>query len=118
VLSATKELEPGSRAMLLLAEGLFRLDVVISRDTLRTVVRNLSSGSLKLQHGPAPQQEAGSFAFGEIAGYEPSRTQLEFALGAGQDRVTVESVIATLRYAEKGTVRVTAQAIVRHAPAG
>ena len=30
--------------MILLAEGLFRLDVVISGDTLRTVVRNLSSG--------------------------------------------------------------------------
>jgi hypothetical protein len=34
VLSASTEIEPGARAMLLLAEGLFRLDAAVSGDTL------------------------------------------------------------------------------------
>lgn len=114
VLSASKELEPGARAMLLLADRLFRLDVALSGDTLRTVVRNLSSGELELSR---EQREGGpSVAFGEIAAYEPSRTELGFSLGTGSDRVSVEATIATLKFAERGMIRVTAQALVRQAP--
>jgi hypothetical protein len=112
VLSATKELEPGARAMLLLAEGLFRLDVRVSGDTLQTTVRNLSPGELEM--GGSPRSDpGGGLAFGEAAIYEPGRSGLEFVLGSGGDRVTVSAVIATLRFAERGTVRVTTQAIVR-----
>ena len=42
--------------MLLLAEGLFRLDVAISGDTLRTYVRNLSSGPLQMRGGADESQ--------------------------------------------------------------
>jgi hypothetical protein len=103
--------------MLLHADGLFRLDVVISGDTLRTVVRNLSTGDLEINNGPAGAADAASLAFGEVAVYEPSRTQLDFSLGAKDDRVTVEAVIATLKFAARGTIQVTAQAIVRQASA-
>ena len=102
--------------MILLAEGLFRLDVVISGDTLRTVVRNLSSGDLNVDRESASDSGA-SLAFGEIATYEPGRAGLEFTLGRGGDRVGVKVTSATLRFPERGTVRVTAQAIVRPAPA-
>jgi hypothetical protein len=115
VLSASKEVEPGARAMLLLAEGLFRLDAAITGDTLRTVVRNLSAGELDLDNAPG---EGGlNVAFGEVAAYEPSRTELRFSLGTGDDRVSVKVTIATLKLAERGTIRITAQAIVRQAPA-
>ena len=103
--------------MLLLAEGLFRLDVVIRGDTLRTVVRNLSSGELAMEGGPA-SDAGGSIAFGDAAAYQPGRSSLEFALGSGADRVEVSVVIGTLRFAERGTVRVSAQAIVRTASEG
>jgi hypothetical protein len=101
--------------MLLLAEGLFRLDVVISGDTLRLVVRNLSTGELTME-SPGAGYAGVSIGFGEIEPYEPTKTTLEFALGAGADRVAVSTVLGTLRFAERGTVRITAQAIVRKAP--
>jgi hypothetical protein len=102
--------------MLLDADGLFRLDVIIAGDTLRTVVRNRSSGELTMDGDTVAGQEGPSFAFGEVAAYEPSRTALAFALGAGEDRVDVDVDISTLRFAERGTVQVTAQAVVRPAP--
>jgi hypothetical protein len=112
VLSGTKQLEPGARAMLLLAEGLFRLDIVLSDDTIKTVVRNLSSGELKTHidhdaHGPI------GIATEEAESYMPGRTRLDFALVERAERVTVEVLIATLRFVERGTVQVTAQAIIR-----
>jgi hypothetical protein len=114
-LSATKELEPGFRAILLLAEGLFRLDVLVSGDTLRTVVRNLSAGELVTD--AQPSADAGvSIGVGDVAAYEPGRTQLSFTLGTGSDRVLVSATVATLRFADRGKVRVTGQAIIRHAP--
>ena len=101
--------------MLLLAEGLFRLDVVVSGDTLRTVVRNFSPGELVSEH--LPGADAGSsLGFGEIAAFEPGRARIGFALGDGADRVSVDATIGTLRYVERGTVRVSAQAIVRRQP--
>jgi hypothetical protein len=113
VLSASKELEPGARAMILAAKDLFRLDVVLSGDTLRTVVRNLSAGELSLD---TPSEAPESFGFGEVAVYEPGVASLSFSLGSGRDRVSVNATIAILRFAARGTVRVTAQAIVRDDP--
>jgi hypothetical protein len=115
-LSASRELEPGFRAAILLAEGLFRLDVTVAGDTLRTVVRNLSAGELTMD-GDAARRPGASIGFGEVAAYEPSRTTLAFALGPAGDRVKVDVTIATLRFADRNIVRVTAQAIVREAPA-
>jgi hypothetical protein len=43
----------------------------------------------------------------------PSRVERDFELGEGDDRVSVEATIATLRFTERGTVQVTAQALVR-----
>ncbi len=98
--------------MLLLAEGLFRLDIVLSDDTIKTVVRNLSSGELTTHidhdaHGPI------GIATEEAERYIPGRTRLDFALVERAERVTVEVLIATLRFVERGTVQVTAQAIIR-----
>jgi hypothetical protein len=89
--------------------------VLVSGDTLRTAVRNLSPGELVT--GAEPGADAGvSIGFGDIAAYEPGRTQLRFTLGSGNDRVTVNATVATLRFADRGTIRVTAQAIIRQGP--
>lgn len=101
--------------MLLLAEGLFRLDVVVKGDTLQTVVRNLSSGRLEMT-GEAFDDSVGSLVIGEAAGYAPVQTSLEFALGSGTDRVEAKVLIGILHFAERGSVRVTGQAVVRQAP--
>jgi hypothetical protein len=116
-LSASKEIEPGARAMLLLADGLFRLDIVVSDDTIRTVVRNLSSGELAVEGSRDPGRARG-IGFGDAVTYKPGSSNLDFTLGSGADGVGVAVQIGTLRFEERGTVQVTAQAIVRQASAG
>lgn len=116
VLSASKQIEPGARAMLLLAEGLFRLDVVISDDTIRTVVRNLSPGKLTIADPVDPGRPQG-IAGAEALAHRPSSSRLEFSLGTGADRVSVAVQMGTMRFDERGTVQVTCQAILRQAPA-
>ncbi|HEY2769227.1 MAG TPA: hypothetical protein VGI87_01600 [Solirubrobacteraceae bacterium] len=115
VLSASKELEPDARAMLLGVEGLFRFDVQISGDTLRTIVRNLSSGAIEM----APlggSRVANNVAYGEVTAYQPGSATLDFTLGDRADPVEVAIQVGTLHLADRGTIRVTAQAIVRQAP--
>jgi hypothetical protein len=113
VLSASKDLEPGARAMLLLADGLFRLDVLIVGDTLQTFVRNLTGGELEL-HGEVGQPRVATTTLGLAARYAPGRADLRFAVGAEDVRVLTEVTIATLRLAERGVIRVSAQGIVHH----
>ncbi|MGZ6617487.1 MAG: hypothetical protein ACXVFQ_24060 [Solirubrobacteraceae bacterium] len=94
--------------MLVLADGLFRLDITVSGDTLRTVVRNFTSDELTMSggvYGP----EGANVIVGEATAYQPSRAAVEFAIGSVQASVT----LGTLRFADRGTVRVSAQAIVR-----
>jgi hypothetical protein len=116
VLSASKELEPGSRTMLLLAEGLFRLDIVLTADTIRTVVRNLSPGKLNIERDSG-YGLPNAIATEDAVAYRPGTASLTFTVGSGTDRVRAEVAIGTLRFDHRGAVRVTAQAIVRQAPA-
>ena len=53
-LSHAKAIEEGARAALLLAPGLFRLDVCPGEDTLRIQVRNLSAGPCEWHDGGRP----------------------------------------------------------------
>jgi hypothetical protein len=112
VLSASKELEPGARAMLLLAAGLFRLDVMVRGDSLQTTLRNLSSGPVDIERASG---EGETIVLGEAASYQPGRAGLHFTVGEPGDRVEVEVTLATLRFEQRGTVRISSQAIVRQA---
>lgn len=111
-LSASKEVEPGARVMLLLAEGLFRIDVVVYGDSLRTVVRCFCDGPLEMCRAQGGSTEV----FGEAAELQPGRADLEFTLGVGAERLRVKVAIATLRWRERGTVRISANAIARQDP--
>lgn len=91
--------------MLLLAEGLFRLDVVPAGDTLRVVVRNLSGGALELEGGDEP---VAALQLGDAARYAPAQSGLSFTVGGREVRVT----LGTLTFPGTGTVRITGQAIV------
>ncbi len=97
--------------MILLADGLFRFDVTIVSDTLRTTVRNLSAGELTIS-GDRAAVAGQSFASGDMTRYQPSRSTTTFALESGDQRVVVEILLATLRFADRGSYRVSAQAIV------
>jgi hypothetical protein len=112
VVSASNEIEPGARAMLVLAEGLFRIDVVVHGDSLRTVVRNFTDRPLEVTQGTPGI----NLAFGEVAVLRPGRADLEFTLGAGADRLRARVTMATLRFDERGTVRVSANAVLRQDP--
>ena len=114
LLSASKEIEPGARATLLLAEGLFRLDVLIQGDSLQTFIRNFSTGPLEIQ-GDAGSLGGISAASDAAAAYSPGRADLGFTLGTVSDQVLVRVTIATLNFADRGVVRVSAQAIVGQA---
>lgn len=111
LLSSSKDIEPGARAMLLHADGLFRLDVMVRGDSLQTFLRNLTEGALDIRAGVG--ESRGTVTLGDAAAYAPGRADLGFTLGAGDDRVMTRVMIATLRFADRGTVRVTAQGIVR-----
>ena len=112
ILSCSKDLEPGARAMLLGAEGLFRLDVMIVGDALQTFVRNLTSGELEL-HGEVGQPRVATTTLGLAARYSPGCADLRFVVGPADARVVAEITIATLRFPERGLIRARAQAIVR-----
>jgi hypothetical protein len=113
LLSASKDIEPGARAMLLHADGLFRLDVLIRGDSLQTFVRNLTEGPLDI-HGDVGAAGVGTITLGDAAAYAPGRADLDFTLGSGKDSVLTKVTISTLRFADRGTIRVSAQGIVRH----
>jgi hypothetical protein len=98
--------------MIVLADGLFRLDVTIFADTLRTIVRNLSPGELTMHSERARSTEA-TIALGNSADYRPTQSTTEFSLGDGPDRVEVSVLLATLRFAGRGNYQVTSQATIR-----
>ena len=114
VLSCTKDLEPGARAMLLLAEDLFRLDTMIVGDALQTFIRNLTGGELSIA-GEVGQPRVATTTLGEAARYAPGRADLRFEVGPEEARIVTEVTIATLRFPERGLIRVSAQGIVRSA---
>jgi hypothetical protein len=116
VLSESKEIELGARAMILLADDLFRLDVALIGDALRTTVRNISGGELQVDEGLHGEAET-HLAFGDVAAYQPGQGRIRFALGAGDDRAAVDVIIGVLRFPQRGSARITAQAVIRQAPA-
>jgi hypothetical protein len=100
--------------MILRADGLFRLDVVIAGDTLRTIVRNLSTAELTTRNDTAGYSTPASGTEALLA-YAPTASAIGFTIGSGSDLLTVEVLLGTLRFAERGCYRVTAQATVRRA---
>lgn len=91
--------------------------MVVEGDTLRTIVRNLSAAELMMDQSATSGYGGVSILLGPVEEFQPTCSAVSFALGSGADRVAVDVTIALLHFAERGTVRVTAQAILREAPA-
>jgi hypothetical protein len=109
VISSGREVEQGARSMLLLAEGLFRLDVVPQDDTIQTILRNLS---------PEPRAEfqfaevgGGAHAYG-IAPPSTGRFGGEIVLVGedGRERIVARILVGSVCQLERGLTSFTAQA--------
>lgn len=111
-ISSTRDLERGTRAALVEVPRLFRLDVIVDGDTLRSVVRNLSRSQLRFGH--AHHNDPGTnVSLGESDRFEPARATIAFVLTSENDAVLSTVTIGTIHLAELGLLRVTAQAIIR-----
>ncbi len=111
-IACSKDLERGVRATLILVERLFRFDVVVGRDSLQTVVRNLSAAELEVR--PRHHNEHGTnVVIGEARALEPTRAFLDFTLRSEHEQADAAVTIGAIQLASRGIVRITAQAIVR-----
>jgi hypothetical protein len=113
VISAARDVELGARSMLLLAEGLFRLDVVPYPDTVQTIVRSLS---IEPQAELRSSGEVGgeSRASGENASRSTTRFGGEIVLIGedGAERVVSKVLVGSICDLDRGLSTFTAQAIL------
>ncbi len=78
-------------------------------------MRNRSPGALAIHSEGYPRPVIAPGDGLDELRLRPGHHQLRFTLGEGADAVAVSVVLATLRALERGTVQLTAQAIVRRA---
>jgi len=113
VISASRDVEQGARSMLVIAEGLFRLDVIPHDDTMQTIVRNLSSeAAVELRLSPVG---GASYLLGD--GQEslvPSTGRFggEVVLSGddGAQRAVAMVLVGSVCHLERGVTSFTAQA--------
>jgi hypothetical protein len=109
VISAAREVEQGARSVLLLVEGLFRLDVIPHDDTIQTLLRNLS---------PAP---AARLRFGAVGGAASAGDELVLSTGrfggevvlidgAARERPVARILVGSVCHLDRGLTSFTAQA--------
>jgi len=112
-ISAGREVELGARSMLILAEGLFRLDVIPSADTIQTMVRSLSGepqaelrsvdvgGETRVLGGP-----------GDVVATSTGRFGGEVVLVAedGSERAVARVLVGSVCHLDRGMTTFTAQA--------
>jgi hypothetical protein len=113
-LSCHKLVEDGARVMMLLAPGLFRLDVRPVEDTLQVMTRSLHEGA---RWGTEP---AAATDYGRKADETPEPSRADFTFFAELDaggilaRISLTSTIDR----ERGVTHFVAQAIVREVAPG
>jgi hypothetical protein len=113
VISAGRDVEQGARSMLILAEGLFRLDVVPYDDMVHMILRNLSLHStieLRLDDiGGSTSSPSGSR---QVTAISTGRFGGEVVLGgdARDERVVAKLIVGSVCHVERGMTSFTAQA--------
>ena len=109
VISSGREVEQGARSMLLLVEGLFRLDVIPQDDTVQTILRNLS---------PEPQAELRFAEVGggsHVSGVAPPSTgrfggKVVLVGEDGSERPVAKVLVGSVCHLDRGVTSLTAQA--------
>jgi hypothetical protein len=114
VISAGRDVELGARSMLILAEGLFRLDVVPHEDTIQTIVRPLGAerkADLRSVEVGGATRTGG--VPGEVAPQSTGRFGGEVILVDGEDgseRAVAKVLVGSVCHLERGVTSFTAQA--------
>jgi hypothetical protein len=113
-LSCHKLVEDGARVLMLIAPGLFRLDVRPLEDTLQVLTRSLHEGA---RWGTEP---AAATDYGRTAGETPEPSRADFTFFAELDPRPVLARIALTSTVdrERGLTHFVAQAIVREVEPG
>ena len=108
-LSCQKLVEDGARVMLLLAPGLFRLDVRPREDTLQVMTRSLREGA---RWGTSPEAATD---YGRKADEtpEPSRADFTFFAEVGEQAVLARVMLLSTIDRERGVTHFVAHAILR-----
>lgn len=113
VISAGRDVEQGARSMLILAEGLFRLDAIPHDDSLQTILRNLSSKPRAEVRYANVGGEAGVLGSpGEVPAPSTGRFGGEVVLVGedGAERVVAKILVGSVCHPERGVTSFTAQA--------
>jgi hypothetical protein len=112
VISSGRDVELGARSMLVLAEGLFRLDVVPYEDTIQTILRNLSPHpriELRLSEvGGGIVGGGGDEATLPSTGHFGGEVLLVDA--GGRENVVATLLVGSTYHPDRGLAAVTAQA--------
>jgi hypothetical protein len=112
-ISAGREVEQGARSMLVLAEGLFRLDVIPQDDTIQTILRSLTpEARAELRFTPIG---GGTEASGAPVGFEPPSTgrfggDVVLISEDGTERVVAKLLVGSVYHVDRGVTSFTAQA--------
>ena len=113
VISSGREVEQGARSMLVLAEGLFRLDVIPHDDTVQTILRNLSAepqAELRFEavggeaHALGSPQEVAAPATGRFGG------EVVLTGEDGSERIVAKILVGSVCHLDRGLTSFTAQA--------
>jgi hypothetical protein len=115
-ISAGREVELGARSMLVLADGLFRLDVVPHEDTIQTLVRSLASEPrAELRGGAVGGETVAGGGTGAIAPQSTGRFGGEIVLIGedGAERTVARVLVGSVCHLERGMATFTAQATLR-----
>ena len=112
-LSSGRELPSGARVAVLLAPGLFRLDLRHLEDTLKVSVRNLSGAPIYSIPTDGPPRTI--LTTDDVAVQRPLATnsRMRLRLGSGASAQEAEIVLSALSGIEAGMSRVSAQAVIR-----
>jgi hypothetical protein len=119
VISAGRDVELGARSMLVLAEGLFRLDVIPHEDTIQTLVRSLSPEA----RAEFRSDDVGgaSWAFGDSEETVPRSTgrfggDVVLIGEDGGERTVARVLVGSVCHLERGMTSFTAQATLLAPP--
>ena len=113
VISSGREVEQGARSMLILAEGLFRLDVIPQDDTIQTLLRNLSTEPLaEVRYADVGGAASASGDAADFVAPSTGRFGGEVVLIGedGAERAVAKFLVGSVYHLERGLTSFTAQA--------
>jgi hypothetical protein len=109
-LSCHKLIEDGARAMILIAPGLFRLDVRPVEDTLQVMTRSLHATPARWGTEEAPVTQYGKKAEDTP---EPYRVEFSYYLDIAPEAILARIMLASTVDRDRGLTHFVAQAVVR-----